>query len=80
MNIDFEKVYEGYTRDAIEIAKWEMNKMSNDELNACLERVYPKDFLEEHGLVWKDARDKIAAAEILNNRKNYEESASPVRK
>ena len=76
----YKSTYEGYARDAIEDAKWQMSTMTNDQLKARLEKVYPKDFLETHGLVWKDARDKIAATEILYNRKNYEESASPVRK
>ena len=73
MSMDYEKIYEGYARETIEIAKKQMEDMETDELREYLERSDPAGFLEEHGLKWKDALGRLAAESILNERITSEE-------
>ena len=69
MNYDVEKVYEGYAREEIEDIKQQLeNKFDTDGLKAFFQRTEPAGFLEEHGLTWINALEKIAAAEILQKR------------
>ena len=59
------EAYVDYSREIVEKDKIDMEGKSPNELQEIVNRVYPAGFLEDNGLTWSVALQKIAAAEML---------------